>query len=80
MDRKDRRLVRAIIIINIIVLLISILLWVKYASDVGILITVISIWSSFFIIRILANRYGVTEYRFATNQLMNRLLKKLVKW
>jgi uncharacterized membrane protein len=80
MDRKDRKLVRAIIVINIIVVMISIFLWVKYANDVGILITVMSIWTSYFVIRIMANRYGVTEYRFAANQLVDRLLKKLVKW
>lgn len=80
MDRKDRKLVRAIVVINVIIIMISIFLWMKYVSYIGVLITVISIWTSFILIRIMANRYGVSEYRFAHNHLIDRLLKKLVKW
>ena len=80
MDRKDRKLVRRIIIINVIIIMISIFLWIRYVNNIGVLITVISIWTSFLVIRIMANRYGVIEYRFANNHLVDRLLKKLVKW
>jgi hypothetical protein len=80
MDRKDRKLVRGIIIINVIIIMISIFLWIRYVNNIGVLFTVISIWTSFIAVRIMVNRYGVTEYRFANNQLIDRLLKKLVKW
>lgn len=80
MDRNDRKLVRGIVVINAIIVIVSIFLWVRYASHIGILITVISIWTSFIVIRIIANRYGVIEYRFSSNILIDRLLKKLVKW
>jgi hypothetical protein len=80
MDRKDKKFIKGIIATNIIVVVISIFLWVKYNSHIGILITIVSIWSSFIAIRIRMNKYGVCEYRFANNYLIDRLLKKLVKW
>lgn len=80
MDRKDRRLIRGIITTNIIVVAISIFLWARYNSYVGILITIISIWASFVAMRIIMNKYGVCEYRFANNCFMDRLIKKLIKW
>lgn len=80
MDRKDERFIKGIIATNIIVIVISIFLWVIYSSYIGVLLTVISIWSSFIAVRIIINKYGVCEYRFADNYLIDRLLKKLVKW
>lgn len=80
MDRNDRKLVAKIIIINVIIVILSIFLWIRYASHIGILITVISFWASFILMRIMVNRYGVIEYRFSNNALVDRLLKKLVKW
>jgi len=80
MDRKDRRLIRGIIVTNVIVVMISIFLWVRYVSYVGILIVTISILSSFVAIRIMANKYGVCEYRFTNNCLVDKAIKKLVKW
>jgi hypothetical protein len=76
----ERKLVRDIIVINIMIVIISIFLWFIYSTNIGILITVISMWASFIVIRIIANRYGVTEYHLSDNVLIDRLLKKLVKW
>lgn len=75
----DRKLVRGIIVINVIIVMLSIFLWVRYINYIGVLITIISIWISLFVIRIIVNRYGVSEYRFANNDLVDRLLKKLIK-
>lgn len=80
MDRKDKKFIKGIIAINTIAVAISIFLWVVYNSYIGVLLTVISIWSSFIALRIIMNKYGVYEYRFANNYLIDRLLKKLVKW
>jgi hypothetical protein len=80
MDRKDKRFIKGIIVANVIVVVISIFLWVRYSDNIGVLLTVISVWSSFITLRIIMNKYGVCEYRFVNNCLIDRLLKKLVKW
>jgi hypothetical protein len=80
MDRKDKRFVKGIVVTNVIVVVISIFLWTRFNSSIGVLLTVISIWSSFIALHIIINKYGAYEYRFANNYLIDRLLKKLLKW
>lgn len=80
MDRKDRKLIRGIIVTNIIVVAISIFLWARYDSYVGALITIVSIWSSFIAVRIMMNKYGVCEYQLVGNCFVDNLIKKLIKW
>jgi hypothetical protein len=76
MDRKGRKLIKEIIVINIIVIVISIFLLIRYNNNIGILITIISLWTSFTIVRIIMNKYGVNK----SNSIRDRLIRKLMKW
>lgn len=80
MDRKDKKLIKGIIAMNIIVIIISIFLWARYNSYVGILITVISLWTSIISTRIIVNRYGVSTYCYNGNCIRDRLMRRLMKW
>lgn len=80
MDRKDKKLIREIIATNVIVMIISIFLFTRYESNVGILIAIISLWASFIAIRIIVNRYGVCSYGYTSNCFSDRLIRKLMKW
>lgn len=80
MDRKDRKLIRGIIVANVIVIAISIFLFIRYNNNIGILITIISLWTSFIAIRIIINRYGVCTCGYVSNHFKDRFLRKLMKW
>ncbi len=80
MARNDKKLIKEIIAMNIIVIIISTLLWVKYHKYIGVLITVISLWASLIAIRIIMNRYGVCSYSYTGNCIRDRLIRKLMKW
>jgi hypothetical protein len=80
MDRKDRKLIRGIIAANIIVAAVAIFLWARYNSYIGILIAIISMWTSFTVVRIMMNKYGVCEYYYGGNDLRDRFIRKLMKW
>ena len=80
MDRKDKKLIKGIIAMNIIVIIISIFLWTRYNSCVGILITVISLWTSLIAVRIIVNRYGVCTYGYTSDCFRDRLVRRLMKW
>lgn len=77
MYRKDRRLIRGIILVNIIVVMISIFLWVRYDIHAGMLITIVSLWSSFVATRIIMNGHGA--YHCTKSYFVDRLIEKLVK-
>ncbi len=79
MDRKDRKFFKRVIIKNVIVVVFSIFLWIRYGTYIGILITMISIWTSFIAIRIMMNRYGVCEYGYVSNNFRDRLIRKLIR-
>jgi UPF0716 family protein affecting phage T7 exclusion len=80
MDRKDRRLIRGIILTNIIVVMVSIFLWVRYGRHIGILITIVLMWSSFIAVRIIMNRHGIYAYHCTRNCFVDRLIEKVMKW
>lgn len=80
MDRKDKKLIKEIIIANIIVGAISIFLCVRYDNYIGILITIISLWTSFIVIRIIMNRHGALTYCYTSNHFKDRLIRKLIKF
>lgn len=80
MDRRDIRLIREIVAVDIVVIIISIFLWTRYHSDIGILITVVSMWTSFIFIRVVINKRRSLGYHLTDNCSIDRLIKKFVKW
>lgn len=78
MDRKDKKLIKEIIVVNVIVIAMSIFLWARYNNYIGVLITIISLWTSFVAIRIIMNKYGVCTYCYTSNRFKDRLIRKLM--
>ena len=79
MDRKDRKLIKEIIIMNAIIVAISIFLWIKYDRHIGFVVSVIILWASFLAIRIMVNRYGVYANGYKNGNILDRLIRKLMK-
>lgn len=79
MDRKDKRLIKEIIILDVIIVAISIFLWIMKGIHIGILISIILFWVSFISIRIIVNKYGIYSYEYTSNSFRNRIIKKLMK-
>ncbi len=80
MDGKYRRLIRGIVVINIMAVAMSIFLWVIYGSYAGILVVITVMWTSFTVVRIIMSRHRVYEYRCIGNCFVDRLVKKLIRW
>ncbi len=79
MDRKDKRLVKEIVVADIIIVIISIFLWIRYNVHIGIIVSIILLWASFISIRIITNKHGIYSLGYKSSSTRDKIIRKLMR-